>query len=173
MVLPSLRLADKKVISKIRDLYKSGVALIATGNVSGLEDIFGVKDDYRVQHVSKVFAGQKSEYVFPYDAEFFYSSDTAEVLLHTDTGTPVLMKNRNAILLNCSVGQVGVDNYKPICYYGRPNISSLLKEAISKVLCSLSRPYAKATGRCGVTSFVTESGDTDLLLVDYSEFNIC
>lgn len=171
LVLPSLRLADKKVIAKIRDLYKSGVALIATGNVSGLEDIFGVKDDYRVQHVSKVFAGLKSEYVFPYDAEFFYSPDTAEVLLHTDTGAPVLMKNRNAILLNCSVGQVGVDNYKPICYYGRPNISSLLKEAISKVLCSLSRPYAKANGRCGVTSFVTESGDTDLLLVDYSEFN--
>ena len=29
----------------------------------------------------------------------------------------------------------------------------------------------KANGRCGVTPFVTESGDTDLLLVDYSEFD--
>lgn len=171
LVIPSLRLASEKAKETIKRLYNAGVPLVAVGDVSGLEDIFGVKKDERVAHVSRVTWGEQSEHIFPYDAEFFYAPNGAETVLYADDSLPVLMRKGSAVLLNCSVNQVGVDNYKPLCYYGRPNISKLLKQAVSGILCELSRPYAKADGRCGVTSFTTENGDTDLLLVDYSPYN--
>ena len=171
LVIPSLRLASDDIKKKIRELHTSGVALIATGDVSGLEDIFGVKKNYNVQHVTDVMTDNQREHVFPYDAEFFYAPDSAKTLLQTNGGAPVLMKTGTAVLLNCSVDQVGVDNYKVLCYYGRPNISKLLKETVSNVLCELCRPYAKADRRCGTTTFITENGDTDILLVDYSRYD--
>ncbi len=171
LVISSMRHASDEVKDKIRALYESGVALISVGDVSGLEDIFGVKKEYRVQSVSKVILGNQAEHIFPYDAEFFYAPDGAETILYTDGEKPVLMRKENAVLINCSLNQVGVDNYKPLCFYGRPNISRLLKKAVSEILCALATPYAKADGACGVTSFITENGDTELLLIDYSRFD--
>ncbi len=61
LVIPSLRLADSKVKDKIRALYASGVSLIAVGEISGLEDLFGVKKDYKKQRVTHITLGCRSE----------------------------------------------------------------------------------------------------------------
>ena len=171
LVIPSMRNTSDSVKAKIKALYEAGVALIAVGDVSGLEDVFGVKKDYRVKHVTRLYRDEESEHIFPYEAEFFYSPNGAVALLTTDEGTPVIMKCGNAILINSSVNQVGVDNYKPLCFYGRPNISKLLKKVALEILTEISKPYAKADRACGVTSFTAENGDDMLLLIDYSRYD--
>lgn len=170
LVLPTLRYMDQVSICEIRRLHNAGVSLVAVSDVCGLEDIFGVKENYQSQWVSALCTEDEEELIYPNEAHFKYTPDGAEVILSTTEGMPVLMKKRNALLVNAAVSTLGHE-----CFEGREgktknNISTLLRKIIQKELCKLSKPLVQGEN-IGVTLFESEQGHTQLLCIDYSAYD--
>lgn len=174
LVVPTLKYADKEKAEKIRELYGRGVALFAVSDVDGLEDIFGVKAFQCKKHIDTLVCsdGRKEE-IYPNDADFKYVSDGAEVILASADGTPVLMRNGNAVLLNAAVSTLGHECFLGAAGKGRKNVSVLLRETLKKVLRDIS-DYEIIGDNVGITYFEAEDGRRHLLCIDYSEYtNSC
>ena len=169
LVLPSLDGASDAVKEKIRALYRAGCALIATGSVSGLEDIFGVRSDWRKNRVNRLSYGEETEVIYPYNAEFFYSADGAEEYLSSDGACVMYRKNR-ALLINAPLLEVGVDSFREFSLAERANISTLVRTALGDFIHENSSFAICADEKCGVNLVKTEQGETLLLLADYSAF---
>lgn len=170
LVLPSLSAASEEVIEKLKSLYHAGCALIATGDVKGMEEVFGVRPDRRTGRVNKLFYQEQTEAIYPYDAEFFYSCEDAEEYLGTDAAGAIYRKDR-ALLINTSVLEIGVDFFDRFSLAERANISTLLRTAIGDFIHEHSSSAICADEKCGVNLIRTKNGDTLLLLADYSPYS--
>lgn len=169
LVLPSLRQAPPEAIAAIRKLHAEGVALAAVYDITGLEDLFGVRQNFRKKKLSYFTDGQTVESIAPLEAELFYDAAGSKVLLQADDGEPILIRNGNAILLNAPVCQAGVDSVRHAVSGTANNISILLEDILSETLRELSSSEFVAERRCGITPFVNEKGEDILLLIDYSK----
>ena len=99
LVLPPLKGMSKSVLEKIRELHSEGVNLVACEDVTGLEDLFGVRNTGKLKTISKVtptgdFCRGMSEYCDDERCRGSYVADGAEVLLAAEI--PVLTLKRNA-----------------------------------------------------------------------------
>ncbi len=169
LVLPSLKKADKAAIDTIRKLYEAGVPLIATHDVTGLEDIFGVKENRRFGKFTSLTDGKTVESVVCIETEIFYDAVDADVLLKADNSTPILLRKGNAVLINAPVCQIGSDAFFHALYITAHNISTLIENTLTDTLRELSTSEYLAPKRCGITPFVNEKGEDMLLLIDYSK----
>lgn len=168
LILPSLYYASQQQRDKIRKLHEQGVSLFAVGDVTGLEDLFGVCiGDGERRHISHLSYGEKEEYITPYQAELRYVSTQAEAVLTADDGVPVLLQHGNTALLNGPISEIGRDTFMERDMSARESVSRLLRMACTEQIRRLSSPIAQADG-AGITLFRDEKGRLNLLVIDYS-----
>ena len=149
LVLPPLAGASKNDLAEIRRLHKEGVALFGFEDVTGLEDLFGVKSGKTTQiheikvnqkeAVLKELAGM-TEYTEHKAAQGKYRANGAKVLLSAEI--PVLFTHTT------EYGKTALYNLPPTVVrrqdqynrvgMGRDNISSLINTATRLVLLDLS-----------------------------------
>lgn len=169
LVLPSLKKADKAALETIRNLYQAGVPLVATHDVTGLEDIFGVKENRRTGTFTSLTDGKTTESIVSVQTEIFYDAVDAEVLLKADNSVPILLRKGKAVLINAPVCQIGIDSFYYALYITAHNISALIENTLTDTLRALSSSAYRAPKRCGITPFINEKGEDMLLLIDYSK----
>lgn len=174
IVLPSLKYASEEVIRKIKELYAQGVALTAVSDVTGLEDLFGVRENHCEQEIYRLTAGGVSESVYPETVSFYYEPTDAEVLLWAEDGEgrrfPALFRKGKTLLLNGSVDEMGRQSFDVIAtHFYAANISELLRSTLSDALRKLYVPVALADN-CGITLLKDQSGNILLLAVNYENY---
>lgn len=170
LVLPSLRKVGTEIKEQIRRLYHDGVALIATGDVSGLEDIFGVTSRPVTKKIHRINYNGESELVYPSVCRLPYEANGAERIVGAEN-EGIIFRNGRALLLNACLSDVGIDSYTAFSYAGRANISKLIRAAIGDFLKSVSEPLAHCDDRCGIEIVKTVNGDTLVVLTDYSPYS--
>jgi len=170
IVMPDMTYASDAVKSKIRELHSRGVMLIAVNSVTGLEDLFGVKEKSVKAKINMLYCEGDSEYVKPHNAEFYYEVTDGKVKLAVNGNIPVIISKDNTVLLNTSVGQVGLDMLAHIEYHGRPNVSRILKEILKKEIKEKIKPIAESSENTGITITETENGEKLLIITDYSRY---
>ena len=170
LVLPTLKDASAEVISEIRRLYAEGVSLIAVSDIPGLEDIFGVNLNKKNVLVDTLCYNGECESVYPMETEFFYNTNGADVLVSTSDGTPIVMRNDRAIMINANMTDIGYESFEGIAGKARHCLSGLLKCCITDCLRELTTGDALGDG-VGITLFETEKGETVLLAIDYTPFD--
>ena len=171
LVLPSLEDITEEQTAEIMRLYNEGVPVFAVGNVGKLAYLFGVKENPSTVRVSYLTDGKQKEIITLNNAEIRYENVDAEVLLSTDNDIPVLLKKGNAVLLNCSVCQVGVDNFDRMPYLSINNISKLLYSKLDEALSVLYTPSLIVDGPCGTMLYETEDGRRNLVVIDYTDMD--
>lgn len=168
VVLPSLDGISAETEKLIRRLHEKGMPLFSVGDVGNLGDVFGMKRARDKMQVSRLVYGNRSERITLTEAEFFNEIMDAETVIEVD-GRPLITRKGRAFHIDASACQVGVDNYRRLPYQSRNNISVLLFDAVADCFKnSLKREFVCNDG-CGLTHFVTENGNEDLLIVDYSD----
>ncbi|MBR1970732.1 MAG: hypothetical protein IKA17_10320 [Clostridia bacterium] len=170
LVIPSLKYADEDSVAEIRRLYNEGVSLVAVSDVCGLEDIFGVREERKKLWIESLHTDDDDELIYPNEANFKYASDGAEILICAENGTPVVLKNKNALLINASVSTLGHECFEGAEGKTRRNVSELLRDVLKRELVNASEPLAIGQNT-GITLFESENGNTHLLCIDYSEYD--
>lgn len=171
LVLPSLKYATEQVIEEIRRLYNEGVNLIAVSDVTGLEDIFGVKKAERTVRLSAVLYSGETEYVRPNDAKLMYISDGAKAVMTSDTGEELMFKTDRTAIINTDVVNLGGADSRYMCHANTVHIiGRLLRKSLKSILRELSAPLAIGMN-VGTTLFETEDGRIMLLVIDYTPFD--
>ena len=171
LVLPSTYALTSAEIDKVRELYNKGVKLIATGDVTGLEDLFGVQRDERESELSVLYRGKKRENIHPFKTKFTYGANGAEVILSEGDSNPVLLKTDKTLLINASLGIVGAENFEFMhAIGGRENVSTLIKEAVCETLLSFVSPVARAYGEAYLDIFESENGHDEIMLYQCTDY---
>ncbi|MBQ4518721.1 MAG: hypothetical protein II997_09080 [Clostridia bacterium] len=166
LVLPSMKEADAATLRAVRKLYSAGVSLVAVSDVTGLEDLFGVKENKRkVLHNTLTING-RDEDVYPRETKIKYDSDGAEVIASSN-GEPVMMKYNNTAIINMAVSDIAIDSFIQRAQFGRECISRNFRELCKKTVKELSNPLVYGED-CGLSAFYDESGNKVLVLFDYS-----
>ncbi len=171
LVLASVKNLDEETIAHIRNLYENGVSLIATSDVDGLEDIFGVKENPKTIHTDTLYFGGKEENIYPLDIEFKYEAAGANTVVFANENAPAILKNGHAVLINAPAPMLGVDWYYEQVQFGRDNISDLMHEAMEAVLSEITDAPVKANG-CGLSAVTTKEGKTVLVLFNYTPYHM-
>lgn len=169
LVLPSLLKVGADIKKRIRELYNAGIALIATSDVSGLEDLFGVASQPKTEKISRIYYNDEEEYVYPSLCNLPYVVDDAKCVIRSDNNGIIYQKGR-AMLINASLSEVGVDSFA-FKNAGRANISKKIRAAIEEFMNSVARPIAHSESDCGIKIVKTEDGNTLVILTDYSPYS--
>ena len=172
LVIPSTKGLTKEDIKAVKSLHASGVKLIATGSVEGLENIFGVKANERKVYVNELSYKGENELVMGFDSEFLYTPNGADTVLSANGGEAVVMKNGNAALINVSLAEVGAEDFPYVAgaVGARHNVSELVRECVNDLMREFTKPTAVTDGDCYVNIFETESGDDEIFLFECSEY---
>lgn len=166
LVLPPMKGADEAILCAVRKLHDAGVSLIAVSDVTGLEDLFGVKENRKkIQHNTLTINGS-AEDVYPRETEIKYESDGAQVIAES-SGEPVMMKYKNTALINMAVSDISVDCFVERAQFGRECISRAFRELCKETVVELSEPLVKGDD-CGLSAFYDENGNKMLVLFDYT-----
>ena len=64
--------------------------------------------------LTELCTDSENELIYPNEVAFKYGSNGAEVVMSTDDGTPVLLKNKQALLINAPITKLGFE-----CFEGR------------------------------------------------------
>lgn len=154
LVLPPLKGMSQKVLDHIRKLHSEGVALFGTENVSGLEDLFGVRDTGVRKTISDVYpkAGfiEGSEYCDDERCKGSYENVDAEILLQSDIPVLTLKDNgtAKAAFFNVPPHMVKEDMLISRMSYGKDNISEFMEKATAEVMKLLApQPVSVKNGK--------------------------
>ena len=171
LVIPSTYALSKEDINAVKALHASGVKLIATGSVAGLEDLFGVKERPQKLHVNMLYRGNRSENITPFDTEITYTSNGAEALILSNGNSEMIFRYKNTALINCDLAEVGAERFAKQGGQGaRTNVSVIMKDALEALLLELVTPLVKASAGCYANLFECENGYDEILLHDYTNF---
>lgn len=171
LVIPSLKYASSELIENIKRLYEKGVDLIALSDVTGLEDIFGVKKCPISQRVTTLYANGIKENVYNTDARFEYAPENAEAAMTVNNGIPAILVTSRTTLINTSLLSLGCSDPKKIVETkGAFLVSELTRRVIIDEVRRLSSPTVFGEN-VGVTLYEDEEGNTVLFAVDYSPFD--
>lgn len=145
LVLPPLKGMSKKAIQKIRALHEAGVNLLGNEDVTGLEDLFGVKNTGKKKCITKVtptgdFCAGLSEYCDDERCQGSYVAKGADVLLAAEIPVLTIKHNKkaSAAFFNVPPHLVREERLKQRMGYGRTGISSLIETAIGELMKSFS-----------------------------------
>ena len=169
LILPTLKNAEEKTVNQLRRLYNEGVALIAVSDVTGLEDIFGVRKNRRSITVDTLLYDDETEFIYPECAELLYDPTDAETILYANN-EPVILKKDKAVLINANLVDVGIECFEGTAGKSRKNTSELLQLVLRTVLRRITTQYAVGEN-VGITLFETEKKQTVLMAIDYSPFD--
>jgi len=172
LVIPPLHGVDQKTIKAIRELHRKGVALLGFEDVSGLEDLFGVKKALEVK-ASKIFpahdkwadlAGlcEKTEHPL---CVIRHAATSAEPILLDAGGAPVLVTN------NTEYGKTAMFTLPPTFVkrsrylrgYGQKSNSVLVNRAIALVQKELA-DNAVETSEGTLIAFRDTEGDAHIIV---------
>ena len=170
IIVPSTKNAPREALDALRELYVSGVSLFAISDIDGLEDIFGVAPKQREnkRRVTTLSTEFEKENIYPYDAEFKYDANGAEILLYADGEAVLFLKDR-AALLNTGAASLGREHHPDMFSIDRKSMSTLLETVCKKMMLRLSSPIA-VSDNCGISLFNDKNGKTLLLAIDYSPY---
>ncbi len=171
LVLPSLKNIAQRHKEKVIQLYKDGVKLIAVGDVSGMESLFGVVPNPRKKKVRTVRNASGLESVQPLEIELLYDAANADVLLETGEGDPLLIRRGNLLLFNVDPAQVGRCSFLELVAYGRGGISERMRSAVQEVLLELCGAAPVRARGGGSIAFEDENGEICVVLLDYSPYD--
>ncbi len=176
LVLPTLRGLDKKVIDKIRELHSEGVSLVAISDISGFEEIFGVKSSKKTVTVNKFIYNGEEELVAPCEVDFIYDTKDADVLLYAVSTEgekyPVVTKKDNAVLITAPVLQLGTYTFPSLHSQAKQSISRLLRKSVCEALVDITQSNFIGMNNLGLTNFYDVHGNELLLAIDYSAYDI-
>jgi hypothetical protein len=172
LVIPSTYALTSEEVTYVRELYNKGVKLIATGDITGFEDIFGVKKNAKFAEVSLLHSGREKEHILPFKAEFLYESDGAiPTLFEGDECHPVLLKTDKTLLINTSLGVVGAENFTYVHVAGgRENVSELIRKHVNSALIDLTSPVIRAYGDAYANIFESENGSDEIMLYQCTDY---
>ncbi|NLF62307.1 MAG: hypothetical protein GX574_14295 [Lentisphaerae bacterium] len=153
LVLPPLKGMSKAALKQIRRLHAQGVNLVASENVTGLEDLFGVVDTGKMSIITQVtpigdFCRGLNEYCDDERCQGSYAVSDAEVLLQAEI--PVLTLKRNAkasaAFFNVPPHLVRSSRLHARVGYGKNSISQLMEAATGELMKRFSKTGIKTTG---------------------------
>lgn len=171
LVIPSMKHADEQTIYEIRRLYEAGVNLIGLFDVSGLEDLFGVKRAPAEAEIHTVEYGGETEAVYSRTARFEYACAGAEAVMTANGNLPALLATGRTLLINTNVENLGSEEPRRVNgSNGYHMVGRLIREALKEQLARISSPLVRGRN-VGVTLFESEKGKTVLLAIDYSPFD--
>lgn len=172
LVLPSLHGVSPTTLAAIRRLYEQGVNLIALSDITGLEDLFGVRQAESEVWVQSVSCGGKTEYVFPMTAQLGYVCAGAAPKAWLNGEHPAILCTPRTALINTDLRAMGCSDNRKLSRdsLGQHFTGKLLREILTDVLRDLSAPLVQGKN-VGVTLFETQSGKTELLAIDYTPFD--
>ncbi len=172
LVVPSLKNAKKESVEQIRRLFEEGVNLIATSDITGLEDLFGVcEEPVRCTVNTLEYQGERED-IYEADAVFRYRSCGAKELLLAEGKLSGLLCTDRTMLINTSILNLGCEKKEQrdnrptsYCVIGR-----LVKQALTDGMRKLSSPLALGQN-VGITLFHTQDGRKELLAINYTPFD--
>ena len=171
LVIPSMKHADAQTIAEIRRLYEAGVNLIGLFDVSGLEDLFGVKRAPAEAEIHTVGYGGETEAVYSRTGRFEYACAGAEAVMTANGNLPALLATGRTLLINTDVENLGSEEPRRVNgSNGYHMVGRLIREALKEQLARISSPLVRGRN-VGVTLFESEKGKTVLLAIDYSPFD--
>jgi hypothetical protein len=146
LVLPPLKGMSEKVLAHIRKLHAAGVALLGNEDVTGLEDLFGVRNTKVRKNISEVIPAEGfisgKEFCDDERCMGSYEVTDAEILLNSDI--PVLTIKDNgtakAAFFNVAPHMVREDQLILRMTYGKDNISKFMEKAVAEVMKLLAAP---------------------------------
>jgi hypothetical protein len=176
LILPPLKGATNKELTEIRHLYSKGVSLIGFEDVTGLEDLFGVRllDKPVSINTIKVNTELKDNFLSNLDGLVEktshpacvakYAAKEASVLLEGEA--PVLLQNNNTVLFNVPPTIIRRSEiFSP--GMGTESISPLINKVMTQVTHKFGSPSITASeGR--VLAFKDIKGN--LIILVYADF---
>lgn len=172
LILPSLLGVSSEIKDEIRRLYAQGVNLIALSDVSGLEDLFGVRKEEQEVQAKAVSYGGETETVFPILVKFGYAANGAETTAWINDEYPAVLCTERTALINTDLRALGCSDTRKLSHdsLGNHFTGKLLRNLFKSILSNLSTPlvYGK---NVGVTLFEDQNGKTMLLAIDYTPFD--
>ncbi len=155
LVLPPLAGVSGRHLEAIRLMHGKGVNLLAFEDVTGLEDLFGVKDSGSFSRVRRLkaekdFLNGMTEYCDEPLCEGKYEPAGADILINAEI--PVLLTKGNpgaeAVLFNIPPTLVRDDQLHERLGYGLESISRLINAAAGELVKKLSgSPVETSAGR--------------------------
>ncbi len=177
LVLPPLSGVSQKYLDVIRGLHAKGVNLLAFEDVSGLEDLFGVKDSGEFRRVTRLkavnsFLDGMNEYCDEPLCEGKYEADGAEVLIEAEIPVLLLKSNRRgkAALFNVPPTLVRDDQLHERLGYGKESISELINAAAGEIVKQLSDD-AVVTSAGRIIAFRSKNGAHVVIVTNPDEFD--
>lgn len=165
LVLPPLKGMEESTIAHIRKLHSEGVSLLCCEDVSGLEDLFGVKDTGIRKTITWVsgtehFMPEKKEFCDDERCTGRYETDGAEVLLSAEI--PVLTIKHNekasAAFFNVPPHLVKEDQLHDRMAYTKDGISELMEHAAAEVAAMIEHPLIRLQGNGRILASWAENG---------------
>ena len=154
LVLPPLKGMAQDSLDKIRQLHSEGVSLIACEDVSGLEDLFGVRNTGKrrnptLLHGTDAFMPGEEEICDDERCAGRYEAVDAKVLISAEI--PVLTLKRNAsasaAFFNVAPNLVREDALIERMTYSKEGISEFMAKAVALLMCQLAPAPVKSD--CG------------------------
>ena len=172
LVIPSVYALSDEDIANVRALASKGVKLIATGDVTGLEDLFGVKKDEITSYVNRVYLGNKEENVLPIETALTYVENGASVILSTNAdGRGAIFEYNGNVLIGADLCELGAEDFAPLCSIGgRVNVSRLVEESLIDYVRSVFSPIVKSSEHSYVNIFESKNGSDEIILYDATPF---
>ncbi|MBR2509931.1 MAG: hypothetical protein IKB71_09320 [Lentisphaeria bacterium] len=146
LVLPPLKGVSEKVLAHIRKLHASGVALLGNEDVTGLEDLFGVRNTKVRKNISEVIPAEGfisgKEFCDDERCMGSYEVTDAEILLNSDIPVLTIKDNGSAkaAFFNVAPHMVREDQLILRMTYGKDNISKFMEKAVAEVMKLLAAP---------------------------------
>ncbi|MDD5707321.1 MAG: hypothetical protein PHR35_15465 [Kiritimatiellae bacterium] len=175
LVIPPLKGMPEAQVAAIRRLHEAGVSLLAFEDVTGLEDLFGVRDTGAETSVRELrgtpgFLENGSEVCNNPLCAGRHVADGADVLVRAEI--PVLFWKDNgqakAALFNVAPAMVREDELDDRLGYGQDGISTFMAEATAEVMRRLSRPAVSATGG-SLIAYKARGGESVVIVQNMDE----
>ena len=176
LVLPTLKGMAQETLDHIRRLHAEGVALLCCQDVTGLEDLFGVKDTGVKKTITWIsgtenFLNGEKDFCDDERCTGKYEADGAEVLLSAEI--PVLTIKRNAaasaVFFNVPPHLVKEDQLHDRMAYTKDGISSLIEKAVAEVVMMIEKTLVKVNGNARILANHTENGSIVLPVYNPSD----
>ena len=152
IVLPPLKGVSQKYIDLIRKLHKKGVNLVAFEDVSGLEDLFGVKNTGKFKAITYAkgcgrYENGLQEHVYSPLCGGTFKNVDAEVLAKGEIPILLMKENGKAKAVFCNIPPhfVRLDELRERMTYGKDSISKVMAQVMEQLFRELSNKEVTTT----------------------------
>ncbi len=163
LVLPPLKGMKPEVLAKIRELHDSGVKLLCFMDVSGMEDVFGVRDAGKETSVRVLRSENRSEFCRePQCSGHCAALEGTQVVI--DAEIPVLTLRDNAAFFNVPPTLIRRDELHDRMGYGLDSISEMANSSTQTVLKKFSESPVSVNAGGRLAAWQTGRGETAVVV---------